>query len=96
MLAEMRKWVDTVGGGGPFPGAKAPALIPKREALDRLNQHTMICPSCSGVSSSPLRAPEKLSCKTCFTQMSQLPSCMAGNSGLDFVIDIGDCINANG
>ncbi|CAL8461632.1 g1163 [Coccomyxa elongata] len=48
MLAEMRKWVDTIGGGGPFPGTKAPALIPKREALDRLNQHTMICPSCSG------------------------------------------------
>lgn len=67
MLAEMRKWVDTIGGGGPFPGTKAPAPIPKREALDRLHQHTMICPSCSGVSLPLARAPGILSNNCLFT-----------------------------
>ena len=49
MISQMRKWVDTRGGGGPFPNAGPPAPLSKEEAIDRLHQHTLTCPSCSGV-----------------------------------------------
>ena len=45
----MRKWADTRGGGGPFPNAGPSAPISKEQAIDRLHQHTLSCPSCSVV-----------------------------------------------
>ncbi|CAL5229391.1 g12709 [Coccomyxa viridis] len=47
MIAQMRKWADTRGGGGPFPNAGPSAPISKDQAIDRLHQHTLSCPSCS-------------------------------------------------
>lgn len=50
LIAQMRKWADTRGGGGPFPNAGPPAPLSKEQAIDRLHQHTLGCPSCSAVS----------------------------------------------
>lgn len=45
-------WLDGRGGGGPTPlagGPLPPALKRVEDVLDRYEQHTKFCPSCSRV-----------------------------------------------
>lgn len=65
LLLEIRKWVDTRGGGGPFPDAEALPIMKQEDAIDRYHQHTKNCPSCSGVGALPLYSyPKRLACGT--------------------------------
>ena len=51
-VAAFRAWLDGRGGGGPTPlaaGPLPPELQSKEQMLDRYNQHTRFCPSCSQV-----------------------------------------------
>lgn len=77
MISQMRRWVDTRGGGGPFPSAGPPPSLSKEEAIDRLHQHTLNCPSCSAVSqcSWPLLITTLLSNPRC-TSSACTPCCM--------------------
>lgn len=60
-VAAFRAWLDGRGGGGPTPLAAGP-LPPepqsKEQMLDRYNQHTRFCPSCSWVREGARSAPE--------------------------------------
>lgn len=44
-----RKWLDTSGGGGPFPGAAPLPAMTNEQLTDRYSSHTRDCPSCSAV-----------------------------------------------
>lgn len=59
-MAAFRAWLDGRGGGGPTPLAAGP-LPPepqnKEQMLDRYNQHTRFCPSCSRVRAGACAVP---------------------------------------
>ncbi len=49
LVVATRKWLDSRGGGGPFPGARPLPAMTNEQMTDRYSQHTRDCPSCSAV-----------------------------------------------
>ena len=66
---DTRKWLDTRGGGGPFPNDQGLPVMKHEDVADRYHQHTKDCPCCSGVLAAAWNAP---SCVCMHAEVSQL------------------------